>query len=146
MLSKQKQTHMAGNEWKRKKLFQENNSIDKNKFLSLWACFSPNDSVRPVFFFFFSFYPLTDWIDILPGTQYLFPFWKIETPSCISCLNYDPTEYPNAQAREVRIILDPSSFSTIIQFLSCWSVSVVISQILLLLVCICHYPSLIWYL
>lgn len=120
MLSKQKQTHMVGNQWKRKKLFRENSSEGKNKLLdSLWACFSFNDSVRPAFFFFFPFYPLTDWTDILPGTQYvpqgthLFPFRKIETPSCISCLNYDPTEYPNVQARGVRIILGPSSFSPI---------------------------------
>ena len=81
----------------------------------MWACFSSNDSVRPASFF--SFYPLTDWTDILLGIQYvphgthLFPFGKIETPSCISCLNYDPTEYLNVQARGVRIVLGPSSFS-----------------------------------
>lgn len=101
----------------------------------MWACFSSSDSIRPVFFFFFSsFYPLTDWIDILPGTRYvpqgthLFPFWKIETPSYISCLSYDPTEYPNVQAREVRIILDPSSFSAI-------------SVVSFLLVCLCSHLS-----
>lgn len=85
---------------------------------------------------FFSFYPLTDWTDILLGIQnvpqgtHLFPFGKIETPSCISCLNYDPTEYLNVQARGVRIILGPSSFSPI-------------NPVSFLLICLCsHFSNL----
>lgn len=62
------------------------------------------------------------------------------SPFCISYLNYDPTEYPNVQAREVRPILDPYSFSAIKcrSFPNPADLSLVFSQICLLLVSLCH--------
>lgn len=62
------------------------------------------------------------------------------SPFCISYLNYDPSEYPNVQAREVRPILDPYSFSAIKchSFPNPADLSLVISQICLLLVSLCH--------